>query len=150
MKEIEATGRGLSQVTVLDSLFAKLNPELAPSSLQRSIDYKNLLLTQWARASLKMPPVAPGTPDPAIPVPRFRPFYETLWRSQEDRRRVADERKTEFLQWIAKQSGLSTTELADRLAWVFEALFDEIEQELAWVRAGNLDPRHVHLFLLKP
>ncbi|BBO77970.1 hypothetical protein DSCW_53870 [Desulfosarcina widdelii] len=150
MEEIEATGLGLSQVTVLDSLFGKLNPELAPSSMHRSIDYKNMLLTQWARASLKMPPVTPGTSDPAIPVSRFRPFYETLWRSQEDRRRIADERKTEFLQWIAKQSGLSTTELADRLGWVFEALFDEIEQELARVRAGNLDPRHVHLFLLKP
>ena len=150
MEEIESTGLGLAQVTVLDGLFGKLNLELAPTSAQRAIDYKNLLLTQWARASLKMPPVEPGTSDPAIPVKRFNPFYETLWRSQEEHRRIADERKTEFLQWIAKQSGLSTTELADRLGWIFEALFDEIEQELAWVRAGNLDPRHVHLFLLKP
>ncbi|WP_319523465.1 DUF6178 family protein [Breoghania sp.] len=150
MEEIEATGLGLAQVTVLDSLFGKLNLELAPTFAQRAIDFKNLLLTQWARASLKMPPVEPGTSDPAIPVTRFSPFYETLWRSQEERRRIADERKTEFLQWIAKQSGLSKTELADRLGWIFEALFDEIEQELAWVRAGNLDPRHVHLFLLKP
>ena len=150
MEEIEATGLGLSQVTMLDSLFGKLNPELAPPSMQRSIDYKNLLLTQWARASLKMPPVTLGTSDPAISVSRFRPFYETLWQSRAELRSIADERKTEFLQWIAKQSGLSTTALADRLGWVFEALFDEIEQELAWVRAGNLDSRHIHLFLLKP
>jgi len=150
MEEIEATGRGLAQVMVLDSLFGKLNPDLAPASIKRSIDYKNLLLTQWARASLKIHPVSPETSNPAIPVSLFRPFYETLWRSGEEQRTIADERKTEFLQWVADQSGLSTTELADRLGWVFEALFDEIEQELARVRAGNLDPRHVHLFLLKP
>lgn len=149
-EEIEATGRGLAQVMVLDRLFGELNPDLAPASMQRSIDYKNLLLTQWARATLKMPSLAAGISDPAIPVSQFRPFYETLWQPQGDRRSIADKRKTEFLQWIAKRSGLSTTELADRLGWVFEALFDEIEQELAWVRAGNLDPRHIHLFLLKP
>jgi hypothetical protein len=149
MEEIEATGRGLNQVMVLDSLFGKWHPDLATASMKRSIDYKNLLLTQWARAALEMPPLEPGTGNPAIPLSRFRPFYETLWLSRGDRRSIADERKTEFLQWIAKQSGLSTTELADGLGWVFEALFDEIEQELAWVRAGNLDPRHVHLFLLR-
>jgi hypothetical protein len=150
MEEIEATGRGLAQVMVLDNLFGKLNPDLTPASIQRSIDYQNLVLTQWARDSIDMPPLDPGISDPAIPVSRFRAFYETLWQPQEHRRRIADERKTEFLQWIAKQSGLSTTELADRLGWVFEALFDEIEKELAWVRSGNLDPRHIHLFLLKP
>jgi len=149
MEEIESTGRGLAQVTLLDSLFGKINPELAPATFQQAVDYRNLLLTQWARASLKMPPVSAEKSDPSIPVSRFSPFYEALWRSDGERRTIADERKTEFLQWVANQSGLSAAELADRLGWAFEALFDEIEQELAWVRAGNLDPRHVHLFLLK-
>ena len=150
IEEIEATGLGLTQVALLDRLFGKLDPTLAPASSKRSIDYKNLILTQWARATLKMPPAAPGVSDPAIPVSQFRPFYETLWQTQGDHRKIADGPKNDFLQWIAKQAGLSTTEVADRLGRVFDALFDEIEQELAWVRAGNLDPHHVHLFLLKP
>ena len=148
--EIEATGRGLDRVMALDQLFKNMDFPVPEVSGTRLLTYKNLLLSLWARASLRLPPVDDGTSSIAIPLSTFGEFYQTLWVTHEGHRIIGDAKKTQFLQWAADVSRLSSADLSNHLGMVFEALFDEIENELAPVEAGNLDPRHIHLFLLKP
>jgi hypothetical protein len=50
---------------------------------------------------------------------------------------------------VKVQSGISSDILSGELGLVFEDLFSEIELELATVKPGNLDPRYIHLFVLK-
>ena len=147
--ETEATGRGLDQVIALDHLLKRMDVTISADAGIRRLTYKNLLLTLWVRASLKTPPNDTVTPTFAVSFSAFKAFYRALWTDQAGQRLIGDGKKTEFLHWAAKASGQSPEDLSNRLGTVFEALFDEIERELAPVDAGNLDPRHVNLFLLK-
>lgn len=149
-EEIEETGRGLGQVMALDQLLKRMDVSMAPVAEIRFLTYKNLLLTLWARASLKALPVDEDTPTIAVSLSAFKEFYTALWANHGGHRIIGDGKKAEFLQWAAEASDQSPADLSDRLGTVFEALFDEIERELSPVKAGNLDPRYVHLFLLKP
>jgi hypothetical protein len=148
-EEIESTGRDLDQVIALDHLLKQMAVTIAPDADIRRLTYKNLLLTLWVRASLKAPPIDMVTPTMAVSLSAFKAFFSGLWTDQAGRRMIGDGKKTEFLHWAAVASGQSPEDLSDRLGTVFQALFDEIERELEPVEAGNLDPRHVDLFLLK-
>ncbi|MEE4111328.1 MAG: DUF6178 family protein [Desulfobacteraceae bacterium] len=148
-EEIEATGQGLDQVIALDQLFNQMAIAIKADAGIGRLTYKNLLLTLWVRASLKAPPIDAVTSTIAVLLSDFKAFYTRLWTDQAGRRVIGDGKKAEFLHWAAVASGQSPEDLTDRLGPVFEALFDEIEHELAPVEASNLDPRHVDLFLLK-
>ncbi len=149
-QEIEATAGGLDQVMALDRLFKRMAVPMAPVAGIRLLTYKNLLLTLWARASLQIAPIAADTPTITIPLSAFKTFYSALWTYHQGHRIIGDEKKTEFIEWVADASGLSPADLTDGLGAVFEALFDDIEGELAPVETSNLDPRYVQLFLLTP
>jgi uncharacterized protein (DUF2267 family) len=97
-----------------------------------------------------MPAIDPGTETVAVSLSMFRDFYASLWTRREGCRVIGDEKRVEFLHWVAQASGRHPDDLSDRLGAVFQALFDEIEREMAPIRSGNLDPRYVRLFLLKP
>jgi len=149
LEEIAATRRGLTQVAALDQLFKQMAVPLTPLKHIRFLTYKNLLLTLWARDATQAAPLDENTATIAVSVSAFKPFFAALWTEQVDRRRIGDDKKADFLQWISRMSGQSTAYLSNRLGMVFEALFDEIERELSFVGPANLDPRYVQLFLLK-
>ena len=149
-EEIEATDRGLGQVMALDGLLKDMDVPIAPIAGIRLLTYKNLLLTLWVRASLKAPPVDADTSTIAVSLSAFKKFYAALWTNHEGQRIIGDGKKAEFLHWAAVASGQSPADLSDHLGIVFETLFDEIERELSPVKAGNLDPSLVDIFLLKP
>jgi Family of unknown function (DUF6178) len=149
-EEINTTGQSLDQVMALDGLLAGMDVPMAPIQGLHVVNYKNLLLTLWARASLKMPPIDTDTKTLAVSLSVFRDFYTSLWTTQRGSRVIGDGKKAEFLHWAAQASNQPSADLSDRLGTVFEALFDEIERELAPVKTGNLDPHHIHLFLLQP
>ncbi len=137
--------RCLGQLMALDDLFAQMAPPVSTVAGFSFPTYKTLLLTLWARSALEMP-----SSDAVISIPLadFKPFYAALWTSCGKRRTIGDAPKTAFLNWVANASGQAPGDLVDRLGSVFEALFDEIESEMAAVDTTALDPRHVHLFLL--
>ena len=148
--EIQESGRQLDRVIVLDALLDGMNLALPSSGSNRRLTYKNLLLTLWARAWLKLPEPAAEEPAIRVPLAPFRDFYRWLWTVDGERRHIEDRRKTEFLDWLAGASKTETTDLSTSLGTVLESLFGELAQELAPVRAGNLDPRYISLFLLSP
>ncbi|MFO7716343.1 DUF6178 family protein [Desulfosarcina sp.] len=150
LREIEATRRGLDQVIALDRLLNHLKIPMAPVRKIRFLTYKNLLLTLWARVWLGEAPIDADTPSLRISRSAFKKFYAGLWTDHEDHRIIGDAPRADFLKWAADASGLSETDLSNSLGSVFEALFNQIDSDLAPVEPGNLDPHHVHLFLLRP
>lgn len=144
LREVE---RGLDQLMALDDLFTQLAPPISTVAEFSFPTYKNLLLTLWARSNLPMPSMDAGTTI-SIPLAAFKPFYAALWTTRGGRRIIGDGPKSAFLKWAAAASGQAPADLSDRLGSVFEALFDEIESEMAAVSPAGLDPRHVDLFLL--
>jgi hypothetical protein len=148
--EIKTTGLHLGRVIAVDELLDDMDAPMAPVAGVLFLTYKNLLLTLWARASLNMPAIDQDTETVSVSLSVFRDFYASLWTIQEGKRVIGDEKRAEFLQWAAQASGRQPVELSDRLGVVFQALFDEMEREMAPVRTGNLDPHYVRLFLIKP
>jgi hypothetical protein len=148
LEEIETTRRGLDRVMALDQLLKAMTVPITPIAGTRRLTYKNLLLTLWVRASLNAPPIDPSTPSITLSLSDFKKIYATLWVDQAGRHTIGNRKKAQFLHWAAAASDQSPEEVSDRLGSVFEALFDQIENELAAVEAGDLDPRHVNLFLL--
>jgi hypothetical protein len=148
--EIKTTGLQLGRVIAVDELLEDMAVSMAPLANVLFLTYKNLLLTLWARASLKLPAIDQGTETVAVSLSIFRAFYASLWTRREGCRVIGDEKRVEFLHWVAQASGRQPVDLSERLGAVFQALFDEIEREMAPIRSGNLDPRYVRLFLLKP
>lgn len=149
MADIASAERILRQIQAVDHLFSVMTIRLQPPSRYGFLTWKNLLLTLWARQRLGameevLRPLAlkpfsrffsellPGTP-PATGAPR----------------RIPDPMKTSFVQWLAHETGLKDFEITEKLGPIFEELFAEIEAEYGRVAAGDLDPRFVHLFLLK-
>ena len=80
---------------------------------------------------------------------KFESFFETLWRSKVKPRHIRMTIKSDFLKWLARQSGIPAGDIADSNGRVLEDLFAEIEQELGEVSTKDLDPRFTNLFLLK-
>lgn len=150
LAEIESTGRELDQVIALDGLFKKMGISLARVSRKRYLTYKNLLLTLWARACMKAPAIDQETERVSIGHVAFKKFYAALWTTHHSHRVIGNEKKTDFLQWAANASGFSPIDLSEALGKVFESLFNQIENELASVKVGNLDPHYVQLFLIDP
>ncbi len=149
LKEIESTRQALNRIMALDRLLQKMAVTITRIPGNRLLTYKNLLLTQWARSILKKPPTVSQASELVIALAEFKPFYEGLWTVRGHRRFIDDGKKGDFLDWTARTSGVTATELSDQLGDTFEALFNELERELASVTTANLDPRYVHLFLLK-
>ena len=146
--DVQKTDQGLDQLMALDQLLAQM---AIPASIVAGLSfptYQNLLLTLWARSSLKLPAIDAGVAPISIPLAAFKTFFATLWTTRRGRRIIGDAPKRAFLSWAATVSGQAPEALSDRLGGVFEALFDEIESEMATVAPAALDARHVHLFLL--
>ncbi len=146
--DVVEADRALGQLTALDHLLAQMARPMPTVAEFSFLTYKNLLLTLWARSILELPATDAGVAAISIPLADFKKFYAALWATRRGRRTIAGAQKTAFLNWAAHASRQAPGDLSDRLGSVFEALFDEIESEMATVSPTALDPRHIHLFLL--
>lgn len=160
-KEVNQTQAVIRRIKLADQVFSRLDAGLqsrgndaisktlahAPEGL--FFTWKNVLLTMWAREGAGLPHGLS-----AISLSRFRPFYRKLWA--QSGRKIKDEMRTSFLGWIHSNTG-TTAQNAEKkvhendpeLSGIFESLFQELESEYGGISAQNLDPRHIHLFLLQ-
>jgi hypothetical protein len=145
MADIRRTRTALRRAMAFDDLFSCLSIDLTQPPKQVLITYKNLLLTLWARHRLSLPAVS----DP-IPTAQFRPFFADLWETVVPGAppAVRESHKTEFLGWLAKESGFTEPEISRNLGKALERLFDEIADEYGRLSPEDLEPRFVNLFLL--
>jgi hypothetical protein len=129
-----------------DDLFSRLSIDFLPPSKQVLITYKNLLLTLWARRRLGLS----AAPEP-IPLTQFRPFFADLWETVAPGASpaVRESHKTEFLGWLAQESGFTEPEISRNLGKALERLFIEITDEYGRLSPQDLEPRFIQLFLLE-
>jgi hypothetical protein len=126
-----------------------MNIQMDPPARYGFVTYKNLLLTLWARHDRRLK----GDKLKPLTLGQFLPFFEKLLPEQTTAgspaaRKIPDEMKSAFLNWLADETGLKDYELTDRLSQTFVDLFSEIESEYGQVAPADIDPRFVHLFLL--
>ncbi len=148
--DIEKTETTLNRIMACDRLLSymdfDLNPEvsrlLAANGL---LNEKNLILTLWARRSLNLEPVADY-----IDLSMFAGFFDALWEKEVAYPKIRDEAKEDFFLWIRESLPAGSRDDIDTLEPVFMDLFEEVENELGNIGGGDIEPKYVQLFLLKP
>ncbi|MGD8991206.1 MAG: DUF6178 family protein [Desulfobacterales bacterium] len=137
------------QVVAVDNLLSVMNIKMDAPAQYGFLTYKNLLLTLWARHMRRLK----GEKLKPLTRKQFVPFFgkllpEAAETGSQAARKIPDEMKIAFLNWLAAETGLKDYELTDRLGRTFEDLFNEIESEYGQVSAADINPRFVHLFLI--
>ena len=149
LEDIRKTEKVFNQIVSVDDLLALMNIQIDSTSRYGFLTYKNLLLTLWARRCCRLK----STLLKPLTLKQFHPFFEKLLPGRADSgdesdRKIPEEMKTAFLNWLSAETGLKGYEITDRLGQTFADLFNEIESEYGRVSPKELDPRFVNLFLL--
>lgn len=150
LEEIVRSHQDLDEMMALDDLFRLLFAEstaVRPAGAVQPINYKNLLLTQWARDHFSLA----GQVQPLDRV-QLRRFFDALWRQGQRPYTVRPEMKASFMKWIAFRAGVPTEEIRapdSARARPLARLFDELEQEYGAVSLDSLDPRYIKHFLVR-
>ena len=149
LEDIEAMEDIFNQVKAVDDLLSLMPIDLDRPSSYGFLTFKNLILTLWAGHYLKLPAKKLNPLD----LKKFKPFFENLLPGHPDSstakpRKVPAVMKSQFLNWLAENTGLRDFEITERLAGTLENLFEEIENELGNVAVEDLKPKYIQLFLL--
>lgn len=144
MADIDQTRAVLAEIMAIDDLLKKAGIDPSPVAAS-ALTATNLLLTLWARESLGLPAVVEF-----IPVDRFIPFFTALFTRPAGKkgRRIHDDHRQSFLQWLSKQTGLSAYDISAQAGLALERMFGEVETELGPIAPEDLDPKFVQVFLV--
>ncbi len=144
--DISETEKILKEIISFDDLLSLMTIRLEPVS-DRFLTHKKLLLTLWARHYLGLA----VEPNALIPftLDEFKRFFNDLFTGEKKPRKTSLAMKESFLNWISDQTGLDPYEISQRVGQTLENLFNEIESEYGEVAVKDLDPRYIHLFLVK-
>jgi len=140
--DIRITETVLNEIIGFDHLFSLMALKLEPIS-DGFLTYKNLVLTLWARHRLGL-----SEKVLSLALEPFKSFFGDLWAGKGRPRKIRQSMKESFLKWLLDKTGLDGYEISQRLGQTLENLFNEIEIEYGEVSREDLDPRHIHLFLL--
>jgi hypothetical protein len=148
--DVDATKYNFNQIRMLDDILSLMSIDIDRPASYGFLTYKNLILTLWVRHRLKLPAqkLTPLTLD------EFKPFFNKLLPEQPDRapdqkRKIPQAMKQDFLDWLSADTGLKDFEITARLGPQLENIFVEIESELGRVAGKDLDPRFIQLFLIE-
>ncbi|CAB1075256.1 hypothetical protein D1AOALGA4SA_3076 [Olavius algarvensis Delta 1 endosymbiont] len=150
LADVDSTEDAFSQIKAVDDLLSLMSIDIEQPSAYGFLTYKNLILTLWARHFLKLS----AEKLKAINPNEFKPFFEQLLpempgSGRTQKRKIPQEMKQNFLDWLAACSRLIELEITQRVGPTLEDLFEEIENEMDRVTGKDLDPRYVQLFLLE-
>jgi Family of unknown function (DUF6178) len=150
LEEIDSTEEIFNQIQAVDDLLSLMTIDIDRPASHGFLTYKNLILTLWSAYYLKLPAHKPKP----VKLKKFLPFFKELLPGEatpgaDKPRTIPQALKDHFLKWLAADTGLKDFELSRRLGQTLENLFEEIEVELGRVRAEDLDPKYVQLFLLE-
>jgi uncharacterized protein DUF6178 len=143
MADIEITGSILRDAMAYDRMLSAMAIRTDEFSKDRFITCENLLMTLWVRHCLGLSPAMMP-----IPISVFRPFFTDLWESQKIPPVIKDSKKTDFLQWLAAESGFSEKKISQDLGNALELLFNDIAKDHGTIHPEDIDPRFITMFLL--
>lgn len=145
VQDIQETKIILNEIIEVDNLLSLLNINIE-TTFEGSLNFKNLMLTLWARDYLEQS-------DELLPVKLddFKTFSEYLFGDHptDTDRKIDPSVKEAFLGWLSKKTGLPEQDISKKLGQTLENLFTEIESEYGSVSIKDLDPRYVYHFLLE-
>jgi len=147
MAEIVHTEAILNTIIAFDDLLGLMDIEPGPAASTGFLTCQNLILTLWANHHLALPET--GKRPIPLSLDQFRRFFQELWVAGPAPRRISDTMRELFLGWLAQRSGLTTFEIAERMAPALEQVFQAVEEELGAVQSKDLDPRFIQMFLLR-
>lgn len=143
LAEVKQTRTDLDAAMGFDNLLSNMSVNTDEFPKDQFVTHKNLLLTLWARHHLGL-----SLKPEAIALNQFIPFYKDIWEPKGGAA-IKESKKTDFLKWLSSETNLPEDEISKSLGSALEQLFDEIVDEYGTISADQLDPRHVHLFLLR-
>lgn len=146
IQDIKAAGQALNEAITFDRMLSLMDIDTRALPDEQFITFYNLLLTLWARNRSGL--AARERLEP-ISLDAFRPFYRSLWERDENRARIKESVKTDFLEWLSGETGFTMVEISEKAAGSLEKMFLSIEDEFSLVGENDLDHRFVNLFLLK-
>ncbi len=142
MGDIEETENILNQIEAFDDFLSdtKIKPVPIEDSL---LTHKSLLLTFWARNYLAL-----SKDLFQLSFAEFQQFFNELWDSKGKPRKIRLSMKTSFMNFLSDQTGLTSSEISQRVGHTLEDLFNELEKEYREVSRKDLDPRYTLLFMI--
>ncbi|MCF8094830.1 MAG: DUF6178 family protein [Desulfobacteraceae bacterium] len=144
LADISKAATALEEAINFDEIFSCVAPDMTSLPEKHFLTHENLLLTLWARDRLGLE-AAPKS----VPVETYKPFFQSLWSSGKNVHLLQDSAKSDFLAWLRDATGFTEPELSRKAGRAIENLFSKIEDEYGSVSEKDLDPRFVHLFILK-
>jgi hypothetical protein len=144
MEELQRSEKIINDIITCDGLLFLMDIDISPDLTRKRLSYKNLLLTAWVKNFLGL------SGEPALPsLDQFTAFFTKLWEGKGKRRKIRGSMKTDFLDFLARKTGLKDFEITHQAGGILEELFLEIESEYAGVSGQHLDPRFISLFLIQ-
>jgi hypothetical protein len=151
LADITAADKILDQIIHLDKILGRL-PFHIDSFTHGVLTYKSLILTLWARNRLGLDDVTSCSLNPIEPK-LFKPFFTALF-SSDTPGKIEGPKAHDLALWVSEVLGHSQDKNQDNLPEPFLAvlssLMEEIGEEYGHVAQGQMDPRFIPHFLLKP
>lgn len=143
--ELKQTEAVLSRIEAMDDFLADF-----PTALERTVGtaaapltWKSLLLTIWIRSILRMEPI----PAP-VSAESLQQAFDRLWPNRPTADFTDPAAKAGLLDTLAKRAGVASETVSRRIGTILEALFQELSENYDRVNKTDLDPRHIHHFLV--
>jgi hypothetical protein len=150
--ELDRAASVLDDIIQLDRLLGEVAPELDPTVERTGVTFKSLLLTLWAEDWLGLQRASNGAAMAGpLPMDALREFLRVLMPMPADGnapRRIPEDMKTAFKDWLASTAGWDREALAAAVGAALGMLFLELEDEYAQVAPRDLDPRYIRLFIV--
>ena len=148
IEDIREAEKVLNKIIAFDNLLSLMTIKFETTG-ERTITYKNLILTLWARHYMGLSEeLAPLSLD------ELKTFFDDLLITPQKSKKYKQRKtsisiKESFLNWLSEKTGLNIYEINQRLGQTLENLFNAIESEYGGVAKKDLDPRYIYLFLVK-
>ncbi len=152
--DIQKTSEQLNQLILFDKIIQRLCPEVK-ERLSVNINYKNILLTIWARNRIGLDHGIETSLSP-IPVNKFKDFFMELFSFGKNKgktdsiRKISIDKRQDLVLWLSEQSSIKQKErLFQKIQPVLKELFDELENEYGTIKSHDLDPELISHFILQ-
>ncbi len=162
--DIQQTSEKIDQLAAFDKIIGIICPEIEkkPSIY---INYQNILFTLWAKNRLGM-----DSSLSPIPMNQFKNFFRELFAFKQNNKNNMDDdgnnreiggygnidinKRKDLVLWLLEQPDIKSKienkeKIFKTIQPVFNAFFDELENEYGHVKPDDLDPGLISHFILK-
>ncbi|RJQ55382.1 MAG: hypothetical protein C4530_16095 [Desulfobacteraceae bacterium] len=148
VEDVHSTAAAIEDIAAFDDLLSRMDIRIREN--YRYMTHKSMLLTLWARHYLGL-----SETFHSVSMDEFKRLFGDLFEGEaltpdiRHPRRTRSSVKEGLLKWLSERSGTPMHEISRQSGNVLEALFQEVESELGSVSSKDLDPKYIHLFIVR-